>query len=213
MKIPQIPSVKIVASSTPAKKSLKALRFIPNFSIEPDWYDIKLGSDYIGTASFTTTKAVLATKSDLNRFPDAFISPTGNIKPYVSISYIEIFKDWRKSGLGRQAIQTIYKNFENSETCGRMALHAVGTATGFYSRLGFDIPEGLKNTLELLYNTCLNTARKENMSKLSFDRMLRTFECPTKTNDKFNCSGLRFFIPTKENLAMLFKKANISKKD
>ena len=94
MKIPQIPSVKIVASSTPAKKSLKALRFIPNFSIEPDWYDIKLGSDYIGTASFTTTKAVLATKSDINRFPDAFISPTGNIKPYVRISYIEIFQDW-----------------------------------------------------------------------------------------------------------------------
>ena len=183
---------------------------VPNFNKEPDWYDIKLGRKIIGNATLVMRPQRPAFDSDLVRFPQGWITGDDAIKPYLSVTYIEILKEKGK-GFGRKAMQAIYAIAKNSDAQGRIALRSQVKPAGFYSHLGFDIPERLKSTLDIIYNACLEIAKEKKVSKKAFLTMLKDAQCPSKTNGRFNVAGLRFFTPTEENVAVLFRKSHHDK--
>ena len=204
MNIPKVASkvLKLPTSITKDGLSIK-----PNFRFESDYYEIKLGKKLVGNATFQVHGAVDVPIKDLQReLPVDWFQGSKNpkVKPYLDLNYIEITGQKGK-GLGRKAVQLLYELSRKTGGEGRIVLDSVPTAAGFYSHLGFDCPIAERIKFDNIYKVCLEFAQNMKMDARTFRGLLTKYGCPSKTNGKFNVAGIRFFNPTKENLAKLFK--------
>ena len=131
----------------------------------------------------------------------------GKMLPYLDISGISTIGNQGK-GLGRLAMQELYKLSLKLGYGGRISVESLDEAKGFYSKLGFDIPIEKKLKLDEITKECEQIAKEKNLTQKEFTLLLKERGIPEKVNGKYNVAGERFFNPTEENLASLFPKIN-----
>lgn len=182
------------------------LRVVPNFRVEADYFDIRLGRKVLGNSTFTISQGENLSPSIISQFPDTWVtsSKTKPIKPFLDIKYIELLHEKGK-GWARKTMQLLHALSVKSGCEGRMALKTSKKTAGFYSHLGFDCPPKDQEMYDKLYAIISRIAEVKNLKKRDFAKELRKMDCPTKTNGKYNIDGLRFFEPTEQNIALLYK--------
>ena len=187
--------------------SKQKLRVVPNFRVEADYYDIKLGRKILGNTTYKISNGETFAPAKIAQFPTNWLTDSKEqpVKPFLFISYIELLKE-KGQGLARKTMQILHELSEKKGCEGRMALSATPTTTGFYSHLGFDCPPKDQEMYDKLYSLAAKIAETKNLKKREFSKELKAIGCPTKTNGKYNTTGLRFFIPTQDNLSLLYKK-------
>jgi len=197
---------QIFGMSQKIKGTNTTLRIIPNFTTEADFYKISLDRKVIGNTTFSVSNEAKICNKSAKDFPESWKLETDEtkLKPFLFISYIELLKE-KSKGLGRNAMQLLYKISCKKSCEGRMLLQASKQTAGFYSHLGFDCLAADKITFDQKYAQSLNLATRDTLNKRDFIHILHKLGCPRKINGKYNSDGVRFFIPNEENLAYLFK--------